>query len=281
MTQALTGKPIQMKKAIHEKAKIEAGVVDLCSSDEEMEDVSGISTTAVKQEEEEGDDDDKDDSDDDAECTGESSEDSTDDESGVAGLKQIYEEHFVGDEVQQMNTTEETEGAEGVKRTGKVGPTARSTIKVKKSEKPRVATEILPYEPPVMRHRASITLEKTLGKWFLEQFEKLEAEELQGVKEIAEMVRMTPKPQARSKPKKTPPAKMLRLLDLEQMETGDIEGPASGQITPGETSVISDTYTVNMSMEEINLRNVLLEPKKWKLDNLNEVYRMLDHCCEL
>ena len=117
-----------------------------------------------------------------------------------------------------------------------------------------------------------------LGEWLLEQFEKLEAEELKGVKEITEMVRMTPKPQARSKPKKTPPAKMLRLLDTEQMETGDIEGPASGQITPGETSVISDTYTVDMSMEEINLRNVLLEPKKWKLD---EVYSMLHHYCEL
>ena len=62
-----------------------------------------ISTTAVKQEEEEGNDDDKDDSDDDAECTGESSEDSTDNKFGVAGLKQIYEEHFVGDEVQHLD----------------------------------------------------------------------------------------------------------------------------------------------------------------------------------
>ena len=53
-----------------------------------------------------------------------------------------------------------------------------------------------------MGRRASIMLEM-LGEWLLEQFEKLEAEELQGVKEIAEMVRMTPKPQARSKPKKT------------------------------------------------------------------------------
>ena len=120
-----------------------------------------------------------------------------------------------------------------------------------------------------------------LGKWLLEQFEKLEAEELEGGKEIAEMARMTPKPQARSKPKKTLPAKMSRLLDLEQMETGDTEGPASGQITPGETSVISDTYTVDMSMEEVNLRNMLLEPKKWKLDNLDEVYSMLDHYYEL
>ena len=132
-----------------------------------------------------------------------------------------------------------------------------------------------------MRHRVSITPEKTLGEQVLEQFEKLEAEELQGAKEIAEMARMTPKAQARSKPKKTPPAKILWLLDPEQMETGDIEGPASGQITPGETSVILDTYTVNISMEEINLRNVLLEPKKWKLDNLDEVYSMLDHYCEL
>ena len=203
LTQALTGKPIQMKKTIHEKAEIEAEMVDLCSSDEEMEDVSRISITAVKQEEEEGNDDDKDDSDDDAECTGESSEDSTDDEFGVAGLKQIYEEHFVGDKEQQMDTTEETKGAEGVKQTGKVGPTPRSMIKVKKSEKPRVATEIPPYEPPVMRCRASIMPEKMLGeRWLLEQFEKLEAEEMQEAKEIAEMVRMTPKLKAKGKLKK-------------------------------------------------------------------------------
>ena len=36
-----------------------------------------------------------------------------------------------------------------------------------------------------------------------------------------------------------------------------------------------------MSMEEINLRNVLLEPKKWKLDSLDGIYTMLDHYCEL
>ena len=36
-----------------------------------------------------------------------------------------------------------------------------------------------------------------------------------------------------------------------------------------------------MSMEEINLRNVLLELKKWKLDNLDEIYSILDHYCEL
>ena len=115
MTKTLIGKPIQTKKTIHEKAEIEAEVVDLCSSDEEMEDVSRVSSTAVKQEEEEGDDDDEDDSADDAEYTGESSEDSSDDKFGIAGLKQIYEEHFGGDEEQQMDTTEETKGAEGLK----------------------------------------------------------------------------------------------------------------------------------------------------------------------
>ena len=57
--------------------------------------------------------------------------------------------------------------------------------------------------------------------------------------------------------------------------------PASGQITPGEASVISDMYTADMSTEEINLRNVLLEPKMWKLDSLDEIYNMLDRYCEL
>ena len=88
---ALTGKPMQMRKTIHEKAETEAEVVDLISSNEEMEDVSGISTTAVKQEAE-GNDSDKDNSNDDAEGTSESSEESSDDEFGIKGLKEIYEE---------------------------------------------------------------------------------------------------------------------------------------------------------------------------------------------
>ena len=67
---------------------------------------------------------------------------------------------------------------------------------------------------------------------------------------------------------------MTKIPDPEHMETGDIEGPALGQVTP-------DTYTANMSIEEINLRNVLLEPKKWKLDNLDEICSMLDCYCEL
>ena len=217
MTKALTGQLIQTKKKIHEKAEIEAEV-DLCSSDEEMEDVSGVSTTAMKQGEED-DDDDEDDSDNDAEYTGESSEDSSDDKFSVAGLKQLYEEHFGGNEEQQMDTTEETKGTEGLKQTSKVGSTSKSMIKVKKSKNPRVATEIPPYEPPMLRCRASITPEKTLRERLLEQFEKLEAQELQEVKEIAEMARKTPKPKARGKPKKTPPTKMSKIPDPEHMET--------------------------------------------------------------
>ena len=78
----LTGKLMQMRKTIHEKAETEAEVVDLISSNEEMEDVSGVSTTVVKQEAE-GDDSEEDDSNDDAEGTSESSEESSGDEFGI------------------------------------------------------------------------------------------------------------------------------------------------------------------------------------------------------
>ena len=245
-----------------------------------MEDVSRISTTAVKQEAE-GDDSDEDNSDDDAEGTSESPKESSDDEFGIKDLKEIYEEHSVGEAEQQMDISEETKGTEGMEKTGKTGSTSRSMIKVKKLERPRVSTAVLQYEPPVTRHRSSMMPQKTLGEWLMEQFEKLEAEELQEAKDIVEMARMTPKPKTRGTLKKTPPVKVPKILDPEQMETGDTEGPASGQITPGEAIVTSDTYTADMSMEEMNLRNVLLELKKWKLDSLDEIYTMLDHYCEL
>ena len=123
--------------------------------------------------------------------------------------------------------------------------------------------------------------EKMLDEQLLEQFEKLEAEELKEAKEMAEMARVTPKPKTRSTVAKTPPARLPKILDPEQMEMGDIEGPVSGQITPGEASLLSDTYTAEMSMEEVNLRDMLLEPKKWNLDSLDKVYSMLAHYCEL
>ena len=262
MTKALAGKPIQMKKRIHEKVEIDsAEVVDLCSSDEgmeESEEVHRASTTAVMQEEEEEKEGDNDD-DDDAEYTNES-EDSSDDDSeeedddvdefGIKGLKQIYEEHFGGEKEQKIDTTEETEGAEGSKQAGKMEP--KLMIKVRKSEKPKVAAQgVPPYEPPMMRRKVGSTmLEKTLGEHLLASFEKLEAEEVEKVKETAAKAKTTPQPKARSKSRKTLPMKMSKIQDPEYMETKDIEGPASGQITPGEVSVITDAYMVDMSMEE-------------------------------
>ena len=49
----------------------------------------------------------------------------------------------MGEAEQQMDITEETKGAEGMEKTGKTGSTSRSTIKVKKWERPRVSTAIL------------------------------------------------------------------------------------------------------------------------------------------
>ena len=132
-----------------------------------------------------------DDSDDDAECTGESLEESTNDDDELI-YEEIYKEHFVGQEEQQMDTTEETKDAEGIEQTGKMEQTSGLMIKVKKLEKPKVLKSILPYEPPVTRHRSSMTPEKMLGEQLLEQFEKLEAEKLHGVKEMAEIARITP-----------------------------------------------------------------------------------------
>ena len=50
--------------------------------------------------------------------------------------------------------------------------------------------------------------------------------------------------------------------DLEKMHTEELEGPISGQITPAEKSTFSDKYTVEMSLEEVQLRNKLIEPKE-------------------
>ena len=55
--------------------------------------------------------------------------------------------------------------------------------------------------------------------------------------------------------------------DLEKMDTEELEGPSSGQITPAEKSIFSDMYTVEMSLEEVQLQNKLIELKEWDLDN--------------
>ena len=67
--------------------------------------------------------------------------------------------------------------------------------------------------------------------------------------------------------------------DLERMDTEELKGPSSGQITPAEKSIFSDKYTVEMSLEEVQLWNKLIEPKEWDLDNLDYVYVSLDCYC--
>ena len=81
-----------------------------------------------------------------------------------------------------------------------------------------------------------------------------------------------------SKAEQTPPRKPG---DLERMDTEELEGPSSGQITPAEKSIFSDRYTVEMSLEEVRLWNKLIEPKEWDLDNLDDVYVSLDCYCKL
>ena len=39
--------------------------------------------------------------------------------------------------------------------------------------------------------------------------------------------------------------------DLERMDTEELEGPSSRQITPAEEFTFSDRYTVEMSLEEV------------------------------
>ena len=69
--------------------------------------------------------------------------------------------------------------------------------------------------------------------------------------------------------------------DLEKMDMEELEGPSSGQVTPAKKSIFSDRYTVEMSLQEVQLWNKLVEPKEWDLDNLDDVYVSLDHYCEL
>ena len=66
-----------------------------------------------------------------------------------------------------------------------------------------------------------------------------------------------------------------------KVDMEELEGSSSRQITPAEKSIFSNKYTVEMSLEEVQLQNKLIEPKEWDLDNLDDVYVSLDHYCEL
>ena len=81
-----------------------------------------------------------------------------------------------------------------------------------------------------------------------------------------------------SKAEQTPPRKPG---DPERMDTEELEGPSSRQIIPAEKSIFSDRYTVEMSLEEVQLQNKLIKLKEWDLDNLDDVYVSLDRYCEL
>ena len=82
----------------------------------------------------------------------------------------------------------------------------------------------------------------------------------------------------KSKAEQTPPRKPK---DLERMDMEELEGPSSGQVTPAEKSIFSDRYTIEMSLEEVQLQNKLIEPKERDLDNLDDVYVSLDRYCKL
>ena len=52
----------------------------------------------------------------------------------------------------------------------------------------------------------------------------------------------------KSEAEQTPPRKPG---DLKRMDTEELEGPSSGQVTPAEKSIFSDKYTVEMTLEEV------------------------------
>ena len=201
-----------------------------------------------------------------------------------------------------MDTSEATE--EPVKLVKpKAVPTkqkATPTVKVKKSECPRVEKSTIPTfhipEPVMTRAREK---EKTLGEQLLAEFERVEAEEKAKKKakeetkkgseektteeaegEAKKGTQMKGKHQRRTKNKveQTPPRKPE---DLEKMDTEELEWPSSGQVTPAEKSIFSNRYTAEMNLEELQLWNKLIELKEWNLDNLDDMYVSLDHYCKL
>ena len=294
--------------------------IDLCSSDkgEKMEegDIAMISTvvqlrkeptTEVSPADDEGKESSsslEDDLDDDDEDDGE-------DLFNIEELQKIYEEHLTGQpkEVEpmeegweEMDTSKATEEPVKLVKPKAVPTQQKATpmVKVKKSECPRVERSTIPTfhipEPVMTRAREK---EKTLGERLLAEFERVEAEEKVKKKakeetkkgseektteeaegEVKKGTQMKGKHHRRtqSKAEQAPPRKPK---DLERMDMEELEGPSSRQVTPAEKSILSDRYTAEMSLEEVQLWNKLIEPKVWDLDNLDDVFVSLDCYCEL
>ena len=203
---------------------------------------------------------------------------------------------------EEMDTSKATE--EPVKLVKpKAVPTKQKTtpmVKVKKLECPRVEKSTIPTfhipEPVMTREREK---GKMLGERLLAEFERVEAEEKAKKKaeevtkkgleektmeeaegEAKKGTQMKGKHHRRtqSKAEQTPPRKSE---DLERMDTEELKGPSSGQVTPAEKSIFSNRYTVQMSSEEVQLWNKLIKMKEWDLDNLDDMYVSLDCYCEL
>ena len=293
--------------------------IDLCSNDEgekmEEGDIATISTVVQPTKEPTTEMPPADDDDEESSSSLEDDDDDDDDNGedlfDIEELQKIYEEHLTDqpkefepmeEEQEEMDTSKATE--EPVKLVKlKAVPTKQKaipTVKVKKSECPRVEKSTVPTfhmpEPVMTRAREK---EKMLGEQLLAEFEKVEAEEKvkkkakeetkkgseektmeEAEREAKQGTQMKGKHHRRTKSEaeQTPPRKPG---DLERMDTEEFEGPSSGQVTPAEKSIFSNRYTVEMSLEEVQLQNKVIELKEWDLDNLDDVYVSLDHYCEL